>query len=151
MGALAVQTFDLGVRFGDFQALFGVSLAISPGSFVAIVGPNGAGKSTLLKVLLGLDPGNLRDGEARLTGRAEVFGQAPRALPPGWVGYVPQVKSFDRSFPALALERPTQLFVGRAGEPLYVLLNGLGLLWMLGSGAALLSQRWRRRSPGAEG
>ncbi|MER3444503.1 MAG: ABC transporter ATP-binding protein [Meiothermus sp.] len=104
MGALAVQTFELGVRFGDFQALYGVNLAISPGSFVAIVGPNGAGKSTLLKVLLGLDPGNLRDGEARLTGRTEVFGQAPKALPPGWVGYVPQVKSFDRSFPALALE-----------------------------------------------
>jgi zinc transport system ATP-binding protein len=104
MGALAVRTYDLGVRFGDFQALYGVSLEIPQGSFVAIVGPNGAGKSTLLKVLLGLDPGNLRDGEARLTGTAEVFGQAPKALPAGWVGYVPQVKSFDRSFPALAVE-----------------------------------------------
>lgn len=25
-------------------------------------------------------------------------------MPPGWVGYVPQVKGFDRSFPALAIE-----------------------------------------------
>ena len=33
---------------------------------------------------------------------------------------------------------------GSNGETLYVLLNGLGLLWMLASGGALLVQRWRR-------
>jgi hypothetical protein len=32
---------------------------------------------------------------------------------------------------------------GPHGETLYVLLNGLGLLWMIGSGAAMLWQRWR--------
>jgi hypothetical protein len=40
-------------------------------------------------------------------------------------------------------------WLGRAGEPFYVLLNGLGLLWMLGSGALMLSQRWpQKRSSG---
>jgi uncharacterized iron-regulated membrane protein len=34
-------------------------------------------------------------------------------------------------------------WLGPWAEPIYVLLNGLGLLWMLGTGAALLSQRWR--------
>ena len=38
-------------------------------------------------------------------------------------------------------------WLGHAGEPIYVLLNGLGLLWMLVSGALMLSQRWRRRAP----
>jgi hypothetical protein len=33
---------------------------------------------------------------------------------------------------------------GSNGETVYVLLNGVGLLWMLGTGAALLAQRWRR-------
>lgn len=33
---------------------------------------------------------------------------------------------------------------GPTGETLYVLLNGLGLLWMLASGTALVLQRWRR-------
>jgi hypothetical protein len=34
---------------------------------------------------------------------------------------------------------------GPNGETIYVLLNGLGLLWMLGSGAAMALQRLRRR------
>jgi hypothetical protein len=34
--------------------------------------------------------------------------------------------------------------VGPAGETLYVLLNGLGLLWMLATGASMLWQRLRR-------
>jgi uncharacterized iron-regulated membrane protein len=42
-------------------------------------------------------------------------------------------------------------WLGQAGEPVYVLLNGLGLLWMLGTGATLLSQRWRRGRPSGEG
>jgi len=37
-------------------------------------------------------------------------------------------------------------WLGHAGEPIYVLLNGLGLLWMLVSGALMLSQRWLRRT-----
>ena len=33
-------------------------------------------------------------------------------------------------------------WLGHQGEPLYVLLNGLGLLWMISSGVMLMSQRW---------
>ncbi len=34
-------------------------------------------------------------------------------------------------------------WLGKQLEPVYVLVNGLGLLWMLISGAALVLQRWR--------
>lgn len=38
--------------------------------------------------------------------------------------------------------------VGPAGETLYVLFNGLGLLWMLATGASMLWQRLRRPQAG---
>ncbi len=41
-------------------------------------------------------------------------------------------------------------WLGSSGETLYVLLNGLGVTWMLVSGGGLLWQRWRRRAKGAE-
>jgi branched-chain amino acid transport system ATP-binding protein len=40
--------------YGDFQALFGVSVSVAEGETLAIIGANGAGKSTLLANVAGL-------------------------------------------------------------------------------------------------
>ena len=52
-------------------ALSGISLKVTPGSFVSLIGPSGCGKSTLLRMIAGLekaDEGTLSlDGE-RITG-----------------------------------------------------------------------------------
>ena len=53
-GLLQVEALD--AFYGDFQALFGVSLRVETGQAVAIIGANGAGKSTLLKSIAGLMP-----------------------------------------------------------------------------------------------
>ncbi len=51
---LAVETFDLVKRFGDFTAVDHITLRVRRGSFFGCLGPNGAGKSTTIKMLTGL-------------------------------------------------------------------------------------------------
>lgn len=96
MTSPAIIARDLTVRFGSYTALEKVSLEIAPESFLAVVGPNGAGKSTFIRSVLGL--------VKPTSGSIEVFGHRPGKLPPGTVGYVPQVKTLDRRFPALSIE-----------------------------------------------
>jgi len=45
---------NLEVKYGDYQALWGVSLEVREGEVVCLLGPNGAGKSTLISAVSGL-------------------------------------------------------------------------------------------------
>jgi branched-chain amino acid transport system ATP-binding protein len=49
-----LEVTALDAHYGDFQALFGISLTLAAGEIIAIIGANGAGKSTLLKSIAGL-------------------------------------------------------------------------------------------------
>lgn len=62
-----VEAVDIDAGYGDFQALFGITLAVEEGELLALVGANGAGKSTLLSVLAGALPAQA--GHVRLDGK----------------------------------------------------------------------------------
>ena len=53
-------------RFGNTQALDGMSFTVRPGLVTGFVGPNGAGKSTTMRVILGLDTAD--EGTALVSG-----------------------------------------------------------------------------------
>ncbi|MBQ4385502.1 MAG: ABC transporter ATP-binding protein [Kiritimatiellae bacterium] len=46
---------DLHVRYGDFEAVKGVSFTLRQGEILGIVGESGSGKSTIAKTLIGLE------------------------------------------------------------------------------------------------
>jgi len=48
-----LEVTGLDVFYGDFQALFGVSVSVPAGGATALVGANGAGKTTLLRAIAG--------------------------------------------------------------------------------------------------
>jgi len=64
MTLLEVRALD--AFYGDFQALFGLSVRVETGETVALIGANGAGKSTFLKCLVGLIES--KRGEIRFAG-----------------------------------------------------------------------------------
>lgn len=67
-GDYAIETVNLGRKFGSFEAVRGVDMKVLRGTVFGLLGVNGAGKSTIIKMLVG----HLRPsyGEIRLLGRA---------------------------------------------------------------------------------
>jgi ABC-2 type transport system ATP-binding protein len=69
-----IEARSVSKRYGDRQALNGVSLLAARGEIVAIIGPNGAGKTTLLSILAGIQKADGGDVVS----------------PAGGIGWVPQ-------------------------------------------------------------
>jgi ABC-2 type transport system ATP-binding protein len=92
-----VEAQGLVKRFGEREALKGVSLEAAAGELVAIIGPNGAGKTTLLSILAGIAKPD--------AGAVEV--------PSGEVGWVPQQAALYRR---LTVEENLLLFARLEGH-----------------------------------
>jgi branched-chain amino acid transport system ATP-binding protein len=84
--------------YGDFQALFDVSLGVAEGETVAIIGANGAGKSTLLAAVAGLV--RPASGEVRFAGKPVGRMSTHRRVAHG-ISLVPEGR---RIFPSLTVE-----------------------------------------------
>ncbi|MBO9628669.1 MAG: ABC transporter ATP-binding protein [Shinella sp.] len=103
-----LETHGLTAFYGDFQALFGVDIALDEGETVAVIGANGAGKSTLLRSISGL----IRNmpGQIRFDGREIGALAAPDVLQLG-IAMVPEGR---RLFPSLSVEE--NLLIGKYGR-----------------------------------
>ncbi|MDE5637448.1 MAG: ATP-binding cassette domain-containing protein [Alistipes sp.] len=84
-----IELRDVAVDYDGYRALEGVNLDIRRDDFIGIIGPNGGGKTTLVNAILGNIP---HSGSIRLS--QELFRNGERLI-----GYMPQISTFDRSFP----------------------------------------------------
>lgn len=84
-----IQVNHLTVQSAHRVILDDIGFTLPTGAFLAVIGPNGGGKSTLIRALLGLQ---------RYRGLVAFAPSRPT------IGYVPQIKTLDRSFPALTEE-----------------------------------------------
>jgi ABC-2 type transport system ATP-binding protein len=91
----AARVDDLVVRFGDVEAVRGISFGVETGEVFGLLGPNGAGKTTTIRVLTTLLPPT--SGRAFVAGHDVVAdGLAVRSA----IGYVPQAISIDAALTA---------------------------------------------------
>jgi len=77
-----IEIRDLRKRFGDVQALDGMSFSVADGEIYGFVGSNGAGKSTTMRIALGVLAAD--SGEVLLNGRP--LDQSSRRR----IGYMPE-------------------------------------------------------------
>ncbi len=67
----AIQTKDLNLWYGDFQALFDVDIEVKQGQITSLIGPSGCGKSTFLRSVNRITE---RLGYVRTEGQINVMG-----------------------------------------------------------------------------
>jgi zinc transport system ATP-binding protein len=93
---------NISYTVGKTWILDNISFEIEKGDFLSIVGPNGSGKTTLLKLILGVKKET--KGKITLNCMKHSMNNGSNKIDHIVVGYVPQTKTLDISFPAIALE-----------------------------------------------
>ncbi|WP_407495875.1 ABC transporter ATP-binding protein [Pseudooceanicola sp. MF1-13] len=99
---------DLTAHYGDFQALFGINMAVQEGETVAIIGANGAGKSTFLRAVTGL---HSTRGQHIVFDETPIAGKGGDAIHKAGLAMVPEGR---RLFRSLSVEE--NLLIGAAGK-----------------------------------
>jgi len=119
----AIETDDLGKRYGDVTAVERLSLRVAEGEIYAFLGLNGAGKTTTIRMLLGMIKPT--------TGSARVLGTQVRLGSPqpwGGVGYLVEV---PHAYPELTvlenLEVARRLHPGTDPAAISLTIERLGL------------------------
>lgn len=80
---MVLEVRNLVKRYGNFEAVRGISFSVKKGEVLGLIGENGAGKSTTLKILAGLIKPD--GGEVKYFGRD--FGEDTKRI----IGYLPEI------------------------------------------------------------
>jgi branched-chain amino acid transport system ATP-binding protein len=94
---------NLVVRYGEIEALRGVTIAVEAGQVVTLLGANGAGKSTTLRAISGL--AKPTSGEILFDGQS-IAGLGPEAIVRLGISHVPEGR---RVFPGLTVKENIML------------------------------------------
>jgi branched-chain amino acid transport system ATP-binding protein len=100
----------LTVRYGEIEAVHGISLAVEAGEVVTLLGANGAGKSTTLRAISGL--AKPASGDIRFEGRS-IAGLGPEAIVKLGIAHVPEGR---RVFPGLTARENIMLGASNRGR-----------------------------------
>src|SRR5450631_4772154 len=93
----------LTVRYGEIEALHGLTLSVEAGEVVTLLGANGAGKSTTLRAISGL--AKPAAGEIVFDG-SSIAGLGPEAIVRLGISHVPEGR---RIFPGLSVKENIML------------------------------------------
>src|SRR5450631_2661155 len=88
--AAAIAVENIVKRYGDFEAVKGVTFEVAEGEIFGLLGPNGAGKSTLIRMMTTLIP--VTSGKAIIAGH-DVSREADAVRRA--IGVIPQALSSD--------------------------------------------------------
>jgi len=95
-GLLVMEAVHAG--YGEFQALFGVTLEVPEGAVISLIGANGAGKTTTLRVISGLL--RAKSGTVRFRGQ-DISRVRPYEMVERGISHVPEGRQL---FPHMSVE-----------------------------------------------
>jgi ABC-2 type transport system ATP-binding protein len=149
-GGASIVVDNIVKRYGDFEAVGGITFEVEDGEIFGLLGPNGAGKSTLIRMMTTLTP--LTSGRAVIAGHD--VSREPDAVR-RTIGVIPQALTSDLD---LTVEENLSIYaklyqVSKAERQRNIedLLQAVDLLKWRGAQTKTLSGGMRRRLEIARG
>jgi ABC-2 type transport system ATP-binding protein len=105
----AISVRDLRKRYGDVEAVRGISFEVEQGEIFGLLGPNGAGKTTTVEILEGY---RRRDG-----GEVEVLGFDPGDAACEYRERIGVVLQHSELWPSLTVREVHEIFAGYYERP----------------------------------
>ena len=146
----AISVENIVKKYGDFEAVKGITFDVKDGEIFGLLGPNGAGKSTLIRMMTTLIP--ITSGKAFIAGY-DVSQNADAAR--RMMGVIPQAMTSDID---LTIEENMSIYAKLYGVPraerernINELLEAVDLVKWRGAQVKTLSGGMRRRAEIARG